>query len=156
MSSPGYERGNGWDNGEKGDGDRLPMMPSWENARERRMDEGVELGRIENIHGVNAPDPGLGMGYHGAGAVGQRYTGAGAQTQAPVVGHGYTGAGAELQAPSPVNNGYGDWRNSTYAPSGSTRYEPTVYDTPQEMGRTYKAPEVAVGRKPVRDTWRDV
>ena len=138
MPSPGYE---GWDSGkglEKGEGDRLPMMPSWENARERRVDEGVEMGRLGDTYPPHAHNP-QGTEYHG-----------GAPEQ------GYAGPGTQIQAPPAANNRYSDWRNSTYAPSGSTRYEPTVYETPQEMGRTYKAPEVAVGRKPVRDTWRDV
>lgn len=125
--------------------DSLPAMPSWDAAQRKRVEqegEDVELGQLEkpsvghrpmNSIGANSSSVNLlrpEMDSHPVTQDGQlspHYTG-------PDFGHG---AGHAYTGPD-FGVGHGQQTAySTYAPSESTRYEPTGVNEPQELGSNY-------------------
>ena len=122
--------------------DSLPAMPSWNQAQSRKIEEDdVEMGHIDlQKNGLmnNASSADVSHGPHGYsevenhpvkenytgpdfGAVDTSYGGAGAGAAQ----HPYTGP--DFTAPKAY---------APYAPSESTRYEPSGVNHPQELGTT--------------------
>ncbi|KAL2045035.1 hypothetical protein N7G274_002810 [Stereocaulon virgatum] len=123
--------------------DSLPAMPSWDNARTTKVEtpgDDMEMGKLgpqghnamsntaNNASSVNLLPPGQTQGYVEADShpVSPHYTG-------PDFGHG---AGHPYTGPDFLgrdqNTAY-----KGYAPSMSTRYEPTGVNEAQELGTTY-------------------
>ena len=160
--------------------DSLPAMPSWENAQKKHVeDDDVEMSHLEVPQekkpmlspGANASTADLSnprLGYTEAGHPPADYTG-------PDFGHG---AGHPYTGPD-FNSGIGQSHQTAYAPSESTRYEPSGANEPLELGTTYSntlpppspsaqhtafppqhAPGVLqAGRRPgpaTNNSWRDV
>ena len=178
-------------------GDSLPAMPSWENAQKKHVeDDDVEMSRLDVPQekkpmlapGANASTADLSnprLGYTEADSYPVGPSGAtGAHGQKPA---GYTGPdfgpGADNHYTGPdFTSGAGQGQQtsySAYAPSESTRYEPSGVNEPLELGTTYShalpppspsaqhtgfppqhAPSVLqAGRRPgasSNNSWRDV
>ena len=164
--------------------DSLPAMPSWDNASKKRVEDDVEMSHLDvpqekkpmlapgaNASSADLSNPKLGYTEVEAHPVGSN--GAyGAHGQAPA---GYTGPdfghGTDHHYTGPdFNSGIGQGQStsySAYAPSESTRYEPSGVNKPLELGTTYNntqqpqhAPSVLqAGRGPgasSNNSWRDV
>ena len=143
-----FDHGSGgYRGGGKGGEDRLPAMPSWSDARETKVEEygttdkheDVEMGHLhkqamastvnlpqqksqtETPTGYTGPDFGAGAG---AGHAQPQHQ----QQQ-------YTGPDFSSPTQYQHSTGY-----SAYAPSESTRYEPTYANEPQELGTTSSNP----------------
>ncbi|KAL9099661.1 MAG: hypothetical protein Q9163_004874 [Psora crenata] len=151
FDAPGH-RGVG-----KGDEDALPTMPSWKDAQSRRVeDQGppglghggdMEMGNLQKPTMTSAThfpaQPQLQQHYnHSAVEVDSRPI-----TGSNTVSAGYTGpdfgaaqhtayTGPDFSTPplQQQNTAY-----SAYAPSESTRYEPSHANEPQELGTTYNS-----------------
>ena len=174
-------------NGKKVTADSLPAMPSWDGAQSKRIEqEDMEMGHLEkppqghkpmssigaNSSSVNLLPPGSGYPEADSHPITQEsqlsphYTG-------PDFGHG---AGHRYTRPD-FGVGHGQQNAySAYAPSDSTKYEPSGTIEPQELGTTYgntlpppspgahqqkfgQAPGVLqAGRRPAGTgtSWRDV
>ena len=147
ATSHGY-RGAG-----KGAEDRLPAMPSWKDARETKIEEygiadkheDVEMGGLQKPGATSTAHLPQHQGYNetdghpinGPHEAPTSYTGpdfgAGARTaNAPLQNHEYTGPDFSAPSQHQQSTGY-----SAYAPSESTRYEPSYANEPQELGATY-------------------
>lgn len=136
--------------GKKVTEDSLPAMPSWDAAQSRRVEqegEDVEMGHLEkpqlghrpmnsigaNTSSVNLLPPTSGFAEADShpvthdGQLSPHYTG-------PDFGHGkghpYTGPDFGVGSGQQI-------AYSAYAPSESTKYEPSGVNEPQEMGTTY-------------------
>ena len=190
--------GHGHRSNGKGGEDSLPAMPSWKDARETRVEEhgiankhgSVELGNLQKPAAANMAHIPQQQGYNetdghpetGPHEVPTAYTGpdfgagAGAGHGQPQ-NHQYTGP--DFSSPS-QNQQAADY--FAYAPSESTRYEPSYANEPQELGTTYSntlpppnpsaqqtglrgqashAPDIPqagrkVGQQGSSGTWRDV
>ena len=159
-------------NGKPANEDALPPMPSWDSASQRRVpdghdgDEDVEMGPLAPVRGPNdAPNEAAlepRMGYAEADsypvdthAYGRQetpnvYGGQTYATRMPAPSMSPAGYGASMQQQQQLG---GPQSYSTYAPSESTRYEPSGYEQPFAYHARSPPP---VGRKPVQDSWRDV
>ena len=153
--------------------DSLPAMPSWEAAKTRKVEADMEMGHMEkpvlghrptnsmgaNTSSVNLLQPSAGhteMDNHPVTKEGQlspHYTG-------PDFGHG---AGHPYTGPDfGIGNGH-QTAYQPYAPSESTKYEPSSGNEPQEMGMIYQqvsgeAPSILqAGRRPGTsgNSWRE-
>ena len=140
--------------------DSLPAMPSWDAAQSKRIEEpgrDMEMGNLEpherrpmladgaNASNVNLSHPIQGYAEADSHPVPGPYEVHGTQAQPPA---GYTGpdfghgAGHPYTGPD-FGAGYGAGQQtaySAYAPSESTRYEPSGVNeprSPQESGTTY-------------------
>lgn len=177
--------------------DSLPAMPSWENAQKKHVEDyDVEMSRLDVPQekkpmlapGANASTADLSnpkLGYTEADSHPVVPNGAnGAHGQTPA---GYTGPdfghGADHHYTGPdFTSGVGQGQQtsySAYAPSESTRYEPSGVNEPLELGTSYShtlppsspsaqhtgfppqhAPSVLqAGRRPgasSNNSWRDV
>ncbi|KAL6714615.1 hypothetical protein ACLMJK_008040 [Lecanora helva] len=164
--------------GKKVTGDSLPAMPSWDTAKTRQVEqEGdhMEMGHMEksplghrpmNSIGANASSTNL-LQPHANHAESDNHT----VTQNGQLSPHYTGpdfghgAGHPYTGPDFGGVGHGQQTAYTaYAPSESTRYEPSGANEPQELGTTYnntQAPSVLqAGRRPENhasgNSFRDV
>lgn len=135
--------------------DSLPAMPSWENAQHKHVeDDDVEMSHLElpqekkpmlapgaSVSTTDLSDPRLGYTEADSHPVGPNGAHV-AHGQAPA---GYTGPdfshGADHSYTGPdftSGNGQGHHASySAYAPSESTRYEPSGVNEPLELGTTY-------------------
>ncbi|KAG8532677.1 uncharacterized protein KY384_002554 [Bacidia gigantensis] len=161
--------------------DSLPAMPSWGDARETRVEDhehknDMELGNLQKPATASMADlsqsqrpqhtavSDLSHDTH-TGYTGPDFGAGAGRAQPPPQHQQYTGP--DFSAPSPgvphtQNTGY-----SAYAPSESTRYEPSHMNEPQELGTTYdhipmsphggNGPPTALqaGRK-AGEPWREV
>ena len=144
SNSHGY-RGAG-----KAGEDSLPAMPSWTDARDTRVEEhgttnkheDVEMGNLQKPAMVSTTHLPQHQGYSEADShpvtgpheVPTGYTGPDFGAGAGVAQHQYQYTGPDFSTPPqhPQSTGY-----SAYAPSESTRYEPSHANDPQELGTTY-------------------
>lgn len=141
--------------------DSLPHMPSWQEARETKIEdhnhggENVELGQLQK--------PALASTMHlppqQTGVTEMDSTPAPPRPQQPYTGPDFGAAPAhhsQYTGPdfsTPSHTGY-----SAYTPSESTRYEPSnaysnVPMSPQQSGAP---PVLQAGRAPGSQPWRDV
>lgn len=175
--------------------DSLPAMPSWSNARDRKvLDESnaddVEMGQMDpqrapmlahkspnpttKHSGTGPPTAGLPYEQHGAtqgGDLGNPY-GQGSAGYDGTYGHASPTAPQQYQSPgglTPYHGSPAQQAYPAYAPSMSTRYEPSsinggqVYGG-QEMGTAYRSPSpygnapsvLQAGRQPPSNSFRDV
>ena len=138
----------------KGGEDSLPAMPSWKDAQDRRVvEEGVEMGNLQKP--ALASNTTTTLPSHSTAAAA---TAAAEADSYPVTGPhevptGYTGpdfntthqtayTGPDFSASmAPHHHHQYDQQPqqaySAYAPSESTRYEPSQANEPQELGTTY-------------------
>ncbi|MDI1489819.1 MAG: hypothetical protein OHK93_001017 [Ramalina farinacea] len=155
-SAGGY-RGAG-----KGGGgeDSLPAMPSWQDARSTRVEDheadhhgqDVELGHLQKPamastthlapqqHGHTEADSHPVRSPHEAPAdyTGPDFT---ANATAKTSSAGAAGAahytGPDFSSPTQYQQQHSNTAYSAYAPSESTRYEPSYVNEPHELGTTY-------------------
>ena len=177
--------------------DSLPAMPSWENAQKKHVeDDDVEMSRLDvpqekkpmlapgaNASTADLSNPRLGYTEADSHPVGPNgANGAHGQTPAGCTGPDF-GPGTDDHYTGPdFTSGVGHGQHtsySAYAPSESTRYEPSGVNEPPELGTTYShtlpppspgaqhtgfppqhAPSVLqAGRRPgasSNNSWRDV
>lgn len=141
----------------KGGEDSLPAMPSWQDARSARVEDGeadhgpdVELAHLQrpamastthlpqqhdyteaDSHPVRSPHEAL------APYTGPDFT---TTTTTPATSAGTAAAhytGPDFSSPAQYQQPHSNTAYSAYAPSESTRYEPSQANEPQELGTTY-------------------
>lgn len=171
--------------------DSLPAMPSWETASSRKVleesyDNDVEMGKLDPqkepmiAHQAPAPTadyPELGshrddLPYQqhdtaSAGDLGNPY-GHNSPTYGGAYSHSSPAATRQYYSPDDIGRHPAppaQQSQSAYAPSESTRYEPSSVYGAQEMGTAYHTQShyqdqtpgaLQAGRKPVANTWKDV
>ena len=165
--------------------DSLPAMPSWDNATERKVfdethEEDVEMGKLDpqkapmlahqapapttGYSHTGLPSPGMPYQQHSAtqgGDVGSHY---GPGSPSPYSHNSSTGP-QQYHSPDDVlvhHSMPSQQAYSAYAPSESTRYEPSTVYGGQETGTAYPSqstytPNVLqAGRQPAGGSFRDV
>ena len=164
--------------------DSLPAMPSWDNAQKKRVEDDVEMSHLEvpqekkpmlapgsNASTADLSNPRLGYTEADSHAVGLKGAyGAHGQAAAGYTGPDF-GQGPDHHYTGPdFTSGMGQGHQtsySAYAPTESTRYEPSGVNEPLELGTTHNdtlppqhAPSVLqAGRRlgaGSNNSWKDV